>query len=217
MSVINASSSLDVPSDVISPCKLSHVALQTPRFTEARDWYTTVLGAQVVFDNGKIVLLSYDDEHHRIAIINGPRLKDRGDDVASVAHIAFTYRGLDALLATYIRLKAIGILPWRAINHGPTVSLYYRDPDGTQVELQIDVFATVEEANAFLASDIFAENPVGVPFDPDRMVQLLAAGVPVGELKKQGSAQGNNLVGTSLVKEDYAKLPVREWKSDEGG
>jgi hypothetical protein len=131
-----------------------------------------------------------------------------------VAHIAFTYRGLEALLATYTRLKAAGISPYGAINHGPTVSLYYRDPDGTPVELQIDVFATLEEANEFLASDVFAENPVGVPFDPDRMVKLLADGVPINELKKQGSAQGNNLVRASLVKEDYAKTPVREWKRE---
>jgi hypothetical protein len=46
------------------------------------------------------------------------------------------------------------------------------------------------------------------------MVELLAAGAPISELKKQGSAQGKNLVGPSLVKEDYAKAPVREWKSE---
>ena len=199
-------------SDITSPYKLSHIALQSARFAEVRDWYTTVLGAKVVFDNGKLTLLTYDDEHHRVAIIHGPRLVERGDDVASVAHIAFTYRGLEALIDTYARLKAAGILPWRAINHGPTVSLYYRDPDRTQVELQIDVFATVEEANEFLASDVFAENPVGVPFDPDRMVELLASGVPVSELKKQGAAQGHNLAGTSLVKEDFSNVPAREWK-----
>src|SRR4030095_10825084 len=193
MSVFNASVTQDTRAETVSPYKLSHVALQSARFAEVRDWYTVVLGAKVVFDNGKLALLTYDDEHHRIAIINGPRLGERGDDVASVAHIAFTYRSFEALIATYARLKGGGILPWRAINHGPTVSLYYRDPDRTQVELQIDVFATVEEANEFLASDIFAENPVGVPFDPDRMVELLAGGVPVSELKKQGAAQGNNL------------------------
>jgi hypothetical protein len=96
----------------------------------------------------------------------------------------------------------------------PSRSLYYRDPDRTQVELQIDVFATVEEANEFLASDIFVENPVGVPFDPNRMVELLAGGAPVRELKKQGAAQGNNLAGASLVKEDFANVPVREWKTN---
>ena len=214
MSVINASATQDMRAHSASPYKLSHVALQTARFADVRDWYTAVLGAKVVFDNGKLALLTYDDEHHRIAIINGPRLAERRDDVASVAHIAFTYRSLEALIGTYARLKGSGILPWRAINHGPTVSLYYRDPDRTQVELQIDVFATVEEANKFLGSDVFAENPVGVPFDPDRMVDLLAAGVPESELKKQGAAQGNNLAGTSLVKEDFANVPVREWKAD---
>ena len=213
MSVLNASVTQDTRADTVSPYKLSHVALQSARFAEVRDWYIAVLGAKVIFDNGKLALLTYDDEHHRIAIINGPRLAERGDDVASVAHIAFTYRSLEALIATYARLKGGGILPWRAINHGPTVSLYYRDPDRTQVELQIDVFTTVEEANKFLGSDVFAENPVGVPFDPDRMVELLTAGVPGSELKKQGAAQGNNLAGTSLVREDFANVPAREWKA----
>jgi catechol 2,3-dioxygenase-like lactoylglutathione lyase family enzyme len=203
-----------VMSDAISPYKLSHVGIRTARFAEVRDWYRTVLQARVVFDNGKIAVLAYDDEHHRVAVINGPRLTDRPDDVAAVDHIAFTYQALEGLMATYARLKARGIVPWRAINHGPTVSLYYRDPDRTQVELQIDVFATVDEANEFLMSDIFAENPVGVPFDPDRMVELLADGVPVAELKRQGAAQGHNLVGTSLVKEDFANVPVRAWKAD---
>lgn len=211
MSTINASVTQPGSAKTVSPYKLSHVAIQTARFAEVRDWYATVLDAHVVFDNGKIALLTYDDEHHRIAIIHGPRLADRSDDVACVAHIAFSYRTLETLMATYDRLKAGGIGPWRAINHGPTVSLYYRDPDRTQVELQIDVFATVDEANEFLASDVFAENPVGVPFDPDRMVELLASGVPVTELKKQGAAQGKNLAGTSLVKDDFANVPVRKW------
>ena len=31
--------------------------------------------------------------------------------------------------------------------------------------------------------------------------------------EKQGAAPGKNLVGASLVKEDFAKVPVREWKT----
>lgn len=42
----------------------------------------------------------------------------------------------------------------------------------------------------------------------------VASVVPISDLKKQGTAQGNNLVGTSLVKPDYAAAPVREWKSE---
>lgn len=37
-------------------------------------------------------------------------------------------------------------------NHGPTTSLYYRDPDGNQIETQVDNFETAEEATAFMNS-----------------------------------------------------------------
>jgi len=31
------------------------------------------------------------------------------------------------------------------VNHRPTTSMYYRDPDGNRVELQIDNFPTAKE------------------------------------------------------------------------
>ena len=65
------------------------------------------------------------------------------------------------------RLASIGIRPTWAVNHGPTLSLYYADPDGNQAELQVDRFDTVAEATEFLKSPAFANHPVGhsVPFD----------------------------------------------------
>ncbi len=62
-----------------------------------------------------------------------------------------------------------------------TLSLYYADPDGNQVELQIDT-ATVDEANAFMHSDVFAANPIGVVFDPDDLVARRKAGESVESL-----------------------------------
>ena len=55
-------------------------------------------------------------------------------------HVAFTYASLGDLLDTYERLRELGITPYWSINHGPTTSLYYRDPDGNGIELQIDSF-----------------------------------------------------------------------------
>ena len=75
------------------------------------------------------------------------------------------------LLATYLRLKAQGIVPFWPIIHGPTVSLYYRDPNGVKVELQYDVFRTAEEVDAFFAAGNYVENFMGVIFDPDDMVR----------------------------------------------
>jgi catechol-2,3-dioxygenase len=51
-------------------------------------------------------------------------------------HIAATYGSLGELLATYRRLATHRIEPYWSINHGPTISLYYKDPDGNRLELQ---------------------------------------------------------------------------------
>jgi hypothetical protein len=52
-----------------------------------------------------------------------------------------------------------GIRPFFCVNHGPTTSMYYRDPDGNRVELQIDNFATAEEGQAWMHSPAFDRNP----------------------------------------------------------
>ena len=42
----------------------------------------------------------------------------------------------------YLRLKKQGIVPHTCMNHGFTTSLYYLDPDGNEVEIQVDNFKT---------------------------------------------------------------------------
>ena len=80
------------------------------------------------------------------------------------------------------RLRDRGIRPFFCVNHGPTTSMYYRDPDGNRVELQIDNFATAEEGQAWMHSPAFDRNPIGVEYDPDELVKRFRAGVPVAEL-----------------------------------
>jgi hypothetical protein len=69
-------------------------------------------------------------------------------------------------LDNYVRLRDRGIRPFFCVNHGPTTSMYYRDPDGNRVELQIDNFATAEEGQAWMHSEAFDRNPIGVEYDP---------------------------------------------------
>ena len=45
-------------------------------------------------------------------------------------------------------LAGDSIKPYWCINHGLTTSLYYHDPDDNAVELQVDNFASSEEADA---------------------------------------------------------------------
>ncbi|MFT7601356.1 MAG: catechol-2,3-dioxygenase [Acidimicrobiales bacterium] len=157
------------------PTKFAHVVLKTSRYKEMLDWWTTVLEAEIRHGNGTLTFMSYDDEHHRVAIVNMPDLVDRDRKSAGVAHVAFTYASLDELFATYSRLKAKGIEPFWTINHGMTLSGYYRDPDRNEVELQVDI-CSLEEADQFMRSPVFAANPIGIKVDFDELISRYDAG-----------------------------------------
>jgi catechol-2,3-dioxygenase len=169
----------------IAPSLFAHFVLRSSIMPTMVDWYTTVLAMRVVYRNDFICLLTYDDEHHRLAIVNIRGLHAPGDKAWGLSHVAYSFRDLGDLLSTYRRLKKAGILPFRPIHHGPTLSLYYHDPDGNSVELQVDCFKTKAETAAFLQSDDFRRNPVGVDFDPDALVASWEAGWPEAQLLHQ--------------------------------
>jgi catechol 2,3-dioxygenase-like lactoylglutathione lyase family enzyme len=171
--------------EAISPDHFAHFVARTSKFEEMRRWYQTVLNAQVVFDNGTLCFITYDDEHHRLALVNVPNLKAPAAESWGLAHLAYSYKNLREFLSTYVRLKNAGIVPFRPINHGPTISMYYHDPDGTAIELQVDAFLTKELAVRYLRGEDFKANPIGVPFDPDELVKAYEAGVPEEELLRR--------------------------------
>lgn len=169
----------------VSPALFAHFVLQTSNLPAMRDWYLTVLNARIVHENPMLCFMTYDEEHHRVALLNLPDLQTRDEKARGVHHVAYTYASLGDLLATYRRLKAKGIEPYWPINHGPTVSMYYHDPDGNSVELQVDVFASKQESAAFFDSAAFRDNPIGVAFDPEDMARQYEAGVPEPDLMRR--------------------------------
>ena len=172
------------------PSKFAHAVLRTNKFRPMVDWYQTVLLADIVFENEFLAFMTFDNEHHRLAIAGFPGLTDRAPRSAGLDHLAYTYASLGDLVATYERLKAAGITPLVPINHGLTTSMYYRDPDGNKVELQIDNFDSVEELKGFFRGNDFSKNPIGVSFDPDELARQYHAGVPEAELKKYHPEKG---------------------------
>ena len=182
-----------VKPEAVSPALFAHFVVRTSNFEAMRAWYKTVLNARIVHDNGTLCFMTYDDEHHRLALVNVPGLQKPAADNWGLNHIAYSYRTMRDLLSTYVRLRDEGILPFRPINHGPTVSMYYHDPDGTGVELQVDAFPTKDAAAAYFDSDAFRDNPIGVLFDPEELVKAFEAGVPEEELMRRpvGKAEGS--------------------------
>jgi len=170
----------------VAPIKLAHFVLRSKNFEQMKQWYMAVLEARIQFANDFIAFLTYDEEHHRLALANMPHLPEAGK-TAGLDHVAFTYASLEDLVYTYKRLKAADILPVWCVNHGPTTSMYYKDPDGNRVELQVDNFPDVEALNAWFRSGEFKNNPIGTNYDPDRLVEKLEAGTSVEELVRPGA------------------------------
>ena len=185
-------------SGIASPVRLAHIVLRTSKFKELIAWYKLVMNATPAFESETIAFLAYDDEHHRVAFINLPGLAPQPDGIAGVHHIAFTYASLKDLLGNYVRLKELGVEPVWPVNHGPTTSLYYADPDGNQIECQVDNYDTVEEAGEFFFTEAFATNPIGVDFDPDDMYRRLMAGEDEATLKLRPSSPPRDVEGIRL-------------------
>lgn len=149
------------------------------------DWWMNVLEATVRHGDDFITFMSYDDEHHRVAIINQPDLEEPNRKAHGVAHVAYTYATLDELFATYLRLKEQGITPYWTVNHGMTLSGYYRDPDRNAVELQVDI-CSLDEADEFMRSSAFAANPIGIDVDFDDLIARYKNGEPAESVTSYG-------------------------------
>ena len=169
----------------IAPNKMGHIGLKTRRLGEMKAWYGAVLEAETAFANDDVAFMAYDDEHHRLALVQLPDLQDAPKNATGLEHVSFGYDDMGDLLATYTRLKDQGIEPFWTINHGPSTSFYYKDPDGNRVELMIDNFRTREDLDAFFAAGNYEENFMGIIFDPAELIRRYEAGDPFEELVKR--------------------------------
>jgi catechol-2,3-dioxygenase len=144
-------------------------------------WYREVFDARVQQQNPVMAFLTYDDEHHRFAFVDLSALQPDGAEtekqgLVGIDHVAYTYASLEELFEHYTHLKAKGIVPYWCVHHGMTISMYYADPDGNQMECQVDVFDSAEEGNAFMCSPVNMANPVGVEYDPEDWLARVRAG-----------------------------------------
>ena len=175
---------------VIHP-KFHHFNLKTTRLQEMIDWYSTVVGSRVLFQNALGAWMSNDEANHRIALTAFPDLVEdpEKDSRTGLHHTAFEYGRFEELNDSYLRLKEAGIEPAFCLDHGMTFSYYYRDPDGNHVELQVDNFGDWAMSSAYMREAAeFHENPIGSFVDPDRVAEAAAAGAPFAEIHARAMA-----------------------------
>jgi len=163
--------------------KFAHVVFQTSQPAQMRDWYCTVLDGHVVYEDKALTFITFDDEHHRIALLNPPvPLERKSPTTACMHHVAYTFGDLDQLLARYESLRDQGVRPAVCIAHGVTTSLYYQDPDGNFVEMQIDNFSQPDDATGYMNGPEYAGDSVGPAFDAEAMLAARRDGASVEEL-----------------------------------
>jgi catechol 2,3-dioxygenase len=175
---------------VICP-RLHHVFLKTTRLSEMKSWYVTVLGMRPNFEWDDGAFMTNDNANHRLVIFTSAPITDDAEKVAHAGlhHMAYEYESGEDLIQTYRRLKAKGIRPHAALDHGLTMSFYYLDPDGNSLELQYDNFGDWAKSTEFIRSaPEFAEEPIGKPVDPEAIAEALAAGMSLDEIHRRAYA-----------------------------
>lgn len=63
---------------VLRPRYFAHIVLRTANYKPMSEFYKTFLGGHATYENEKLSFITYDEEHHRVAILNlpdtGPKL-----------------------------------------------------------------------------------------------------------------------------------------------
>jgi catechol-2,3-dioxygenase len=169
--------------------KFAHVVYQTGQLAQMRDWHCAVLDAHVVYQDDALCFITFDEEHHRVALLSPPIQSQRKSPTTACAHhVAYTFASIDELLDRYVLLRDNGVTPAVCIAHGITTSMYYQDPDGNFVEMQVDNFADPDEATTYMHGPEYAADSVGPAFDPEEMWAARRGGSSTGELTSRAWA-----------------------------
>jgi hypothetical protein len=131
--------------------------------------------------------VSNDGAHHRMSFFHMPDMSPEVvRDAAGINHVAFEYPTIDELLETWERLVPLGITPHSTVDHGPTYSFYYWDPDGNNVELFTDAFGDPKASMVFFQTDEkFQKNPMGKEVDPASMLRVRRGGMSTTEMHER--------------------------------
>jgi catechol 2,3-dioxygenase len=172
------------PRPIIAP-RLHHATFLTLKLEAMVAWYETVCGLTPVFYSEAGAWLTNDEANHRLALVAHPAIKRPVDKPTSAGlhHTAFEYTDFDQWVDNYSRLRDEGIVPFMCLDHGITMSMYYADPEGNGVEIQVDAFGDWGRSKEWMwASREFSDNPIGAFFDPDKIVEARRKGLSKDEI-----------------------------------
>jgi catechol 2,3-dioxygenase len=123
--------------------RLQHIVLNCMDVNASIDFYTKVLGMEIVSHNTErnMAFLSFGKEHHDIALFPFREPADRLEkNHLGLNHIALEIEGgPDELKELYGKLKDHGVEIDGTMDHVMSQSVYFFDPDGNRLEIFADM------------------------------------------------------------------------------
>ena len=170
---------------------LTHMGIFTDRPAEMRNFYEQVL-EMVVSDTGvghhfkrRITFMTGSaDHHHQFVLVE----REAGDPPGgALFQVSFEQESLGDLRAIARRAEVAGATDFKQLNHGNSWSVYFRDPDGNQVEIYTD-------------TGWYVPQPFGDPLDltqsddairtaTDERVRMVEGALPLTERAAQMKAR----------------------------
>jgi catechol 2,3-dioxygenase len=118
--------------------RLSHVGLYVRDVPRMIEFYTKVLGFVVSdgAEDGRITFLSRNpSDHHQVVLVRG---RETEIDTLMVQQVSFNVATLANVQKAYRKVKEAGCDSIRPVSHGNAWSVYFRDPEGNQIEMFCD-------------------------------------------------------------------------------
>lgn len=124
------------------PKYLGHVNIYVRNVERSHTWYKDVLGLHTYdYMPGRAAFLSADQEQsHEVALIqvgDDAPLQQKGQ--VGLNHMAWMMHSLGDLQEIYQRLKEKHIAIDHVSDHGISVGIYFRDPDGNGIEVSYEL------------------------------------------------------------------------------
>jgi catechol 2,3-dioxygenase len=126
---------------MIHPRKVGHVVLKVRDLKRAEQFYTEVLGFEVVtrLNRPRGVFFTLGEQHHDIAVLEvSPEADAVKENQIGLHHVALQVGSFAELQECYRTLKEHNVTITRTVDHLITKSIYFLDPDGNGFELYCD-------------------------------------------------------------------------------
>ena len=120
---------------MVHPKRVGHLVLNVSNVKTSTDFYTDLLGFQIVSERPIGTFLTCGKIHHDLALFQAnPDATPITKGSLGLNHMALQVEDFGMLTEYYHALKDTGIID-RTTDHGMTSSIYLTDPDGNGIEL----------------------------------------------------------------------------------